>query len=239
MHLVNNCLQFIQSRLWPGHCVLCGAQTRAWLDLCRGCRDDLPLLPHACRRCAHPLPAGAGPECGQCQKLPPWYDSAHCPFVYGAPLDWLVIGLKFHGRLENARILGHLLADSLATPSRAAPESIIPVPLHPRRLRERGFNQAVELARPVAARLGIPVDTRTCRRILETRQQSVLTAPERRRNLRGAFTMRAPCSRSHVALLDDVMSTGHTLNELARTLKHAGVERVEVWSVARATRNGA
>jgi ComF family protein len=159
----------------------------------------------------------------------------HAPYRYAAPLDRLIPALKFGGKLAHARLLGELLAEELAASGARRPELILPVPLHARRLRERGYNQALELARPVARALGLPLETRACTRLRATAAQSGLDLKARRANLRGAFAVPA-LGVKHVAVLDDVVTSGSTVAELARALARAGVERVDVWAVARATR---
>lgn len=146
--------------------------------------------------------------------------------------------MKFHARLNVAHLLGTLMADRLATAPTLdqgpTPELLIPVPLHRSRLRERGFNQALELARPIARRLRIPIDFTSCRRIRATPAQALVAAKARRRNVKGAFEVAGKIQARHVALVDDVMTTGHTAGELAVTLRRAGIETVTVWPCARA-----
>lgn len=222
--------------LFPPTCVLCGGCGSGRLDLCRGCRDDLPELSAGCRRCGAPLPARPPAEkrlCGACLRKPPWFDHVHCPLRYDSPVDWLIHRLKFNARLSHVRVLGALLADSVEQRSAAPPGLLVPVPLHPRRRRERGFNQALELARPVARRLGVPLAADLCERRHNTPHQFSLPAGRRRANVRNAFVLRRPPPAKHVALIDDVVTTGATVNELARLLKRGGAERVEVWAVAR------
>ena len=146
----------------------------------------------------------------------------------------LVAGLKFHDRLAGGRLLGELLARHLLVRGGPLPELILPIPLHPRRLRQRGFNQALELALPLGRRLGVPLDRHSCRRNRATQPQTELDLKQRRRNLRNAFALAGPLPARHIALVDDVVTTGSTSNELARLLKRAGAERVEVWAAARA-----
>jgi len=210
------------------------------LDLCPRCRTELPHNPSACLRCALPLPAGASAVCGQCQRRAPAFDYALSPFRYDAPLNHLIHAAKFHARLNVAHLLGTLMADHLARVltlnQRPAPELLVPVPLHPSRLRERGFNQALELARPIARRLRIPIDFTSCRRIRATPAQALFAAKARRRNVKGAFRVLQDIKARHVVLVDDVLTTGHTAGELAVTLRRAGVETVTVWACARAGR---
>ncbi len=231
--MVNDWPNKIQSLCYPGCCVLCGERGVGVRDLCNDCLAEFPKNDSACKRCALPLPqSAAGQLCGGCQKQPPVFDRCFAPLHYRHPVDHLLIRLKFHQKLANARLLGSLLAQWLRPDE--LPQWIIPVPLHSARLRERGYNQALELARPVARHWNIPIDIRSCRRDTPTAPQTGLNAKQRRANLRGAFSLNRRMDASHVAIVDDVITTGHTVNELARTLRKAGVERIDVWACARA-----
>jgi ComF family protein len=204
-------------------------------DLCQGCHLDLPHNHHPCRHCGLPLPAAAprGSICGECQKHPPRFDRCLAALSYESPADHLISGLKFHGRLSYGRLMAELLGNYLNRRDEALPGLIIPVPLHPSRLRERGFNQALELARPLSQLFDIPIDSESCIRARATEPQSGLDKKERRRNIRGAFEMKGNLGAKEVALVDDVVTTGSTANELARLLRRHGVEEIEVWTVAR------
>ncbi len=226
-------LEKLQSTLFPPTCLLCTAPGAEGLDLCTGCRAALPRNAPACARCAEPLTGAGGPVCGRCLAVPPAFDAAWVPFRYAHPLDALVRALKFHRRLAVARTLGALLADSAAARAAPAPAALLPVPLHPARLRSRGFNQAAEIARAAARRLGLPVLEGYALRVRATAAQSDLPRAARARNVAGAFALRRPLPVRHVALVDDVITTGQTLAALARALKAAGVETVEAWAVAR------
>jgi ComF family protein len=173
--------------------------------------------------------------CGECLRRPPDYQHSVIPFLYAPPLTYLIKQMKFHRRLDLARGVGRLMADYLAERPDALPEVMIPVPLHPRRMRRRGYNQALELARPLASVLDLPIDTRMVRRQRATAEQSHLEMPLRRRNVQKAFVLNRQRPYRHVAIVDDVVTSGHTVNELARVLRLAGVERVDVWSCCRAT----
>lgn len=232
--MVYHWLQKIKFGLFPATCLLCGAAGEGQRDLCANCRQELPVNTHPCLRCAMPLAADAGLICGQCQRQAPVYDSAHAPLLYQAPVDFMVKELKFHGRLAFATLLGEWLAGSLAERGHTLPQAIVPVPLHLSRLRERGFNQALELARPVARRLGVRLLIDDVRRVRPTTPQTQLDAATRRDNVRGAFIVHRPIPSRHVAILDDVISTGSTVSELAGVLRAAGVEKIEVWACARA-----
>lgn len=217
----------------PRRCALCGDPCAARC-LCPGCEADLPWLGPACPGCGAPLPAGAAGPCGRCgrQRLPATRLWAALSYEY--PVDRLVTAAKFHGQLHAARTLGELLALHVdrARPG-APPDLLVPVPLHRRRLGQRGYNQAVEIARPLAALTGATLAPALCERTRPTPKQSGLSAAARRRNLRGAFAARGRCDGARVAIVDDVVTTGSTAAALARALRAAGAADVEVWAAAR------
>ncbi len=218
--------------LLPSHCLACGARGQGALSLCAACAAELPRNTVCCAHCALPLDSAA-PLCGRCLRHAPPWDAAWAPFRYEWPLAPLEARFKFGGDLAA----GHTLALAwLATPPPAArPDAIIPVPLHPARLRRRGYNQALELARPLSRQLGLPLLRDALQRTRATARQTELDAVHRRRNVRGAFAARlGDPPPAHVAVLDDVCTTGATLGECARVLKRAGVARVDVWALARA-----
>ncbi|MGH8528536.1 MAG: ComF family protein [Nevskiales bacterium] len=227
-------------RLYPAACLLCGAQGVGTRELCGGCYSDLPWNHKACARCALPLPAGVFPPalCAHCLQQPPIYDSAWAPLRYEKPLDWLITGLKFHQRLGNARLLGELASGLAPRRPKQKPDLLIPVPLHESRLKTRGYNQALELARPIARTLNIPLDVSGCVRTRATAAQSELDVKHRAVNVRGAFACSLNLVKKHVVIVDDVVTTGHTVNEFARVLKRAGAARIEVWSLTRTSRPG-
>jgi ComF family protein len=218
--------------LLPARCLLCAEDGDAGLDLCAACLAALPWNRTPCARCGLPL-AVAAPACGRCLRAPPAFAATFAPWTYAFPLDRLMPRFKFHGDLAA----GALVVDRwlVAARGRALPDALVPVPLHRARLRERGYDQALELARPLARGLGIPLLAEGLHRVRATAAQSALGAGARRRNVRGAFAA-APRTRwpPHVALVDDVMTTGATLGECARVLKAAGAVRVDVWVAARA-----
>lgn len=223
----------------PPVCALCGARdVPGPADLCTFCAQSFPRLGDCCPRCAMPRPTsgapGGTPHCEACLRRAPEFDRAVVPFHYAWPVDRLVRGLKFEGRRPFARLLGLELAAARAALDAPWPEALVPLPLHPRRFRERGFNQAEEIARHAARALRLPLATHALERALPTREQTGLTAAERRRNVRHAFRMRRPLAGMHIALLDDVLTTGSTAGEAARALKSGGAARVELWAVARA-----
>lgn len=232
--MVYNWLNF---NLFPARytdCRLCSLPTDDASGLCRDCLADLPRNHHACPRCGAGLGKSVATACGDCQRHPPQFDSAHIPYRYAPPLIPFITGLKFHGRLAEARFLAELFLTSLAANTFSMPECLIPVPLHPQRLRERGYNQALELARLLSQRLQLPIENQIVQRRLHTQPQSELSGDTRRRNMRQAFQLKTPVLYRHVALIDDVVTTGSTVNELAQVLRRAGVEIIQVWAIARA-----
>ncbi len=174
-----------------------------------------------------------GVLCGACQRRPPPFAHCQAAFRYQDPIPELIAGLKFRHRLNLGRLLGTLLADHLSRQAGPLPDAIVPVPLHPRRLRERGFNQSLEIARVVGRTLALPIDRHCCARLLPTTPQARLERQARLRNLRGAFRATPGLDGLHLALLDDVVTTGTTVGELTRVLQRAGAARVDVWAVAR------
>jgi ComF family protein len=223
--------------LYPPYCLLCSQPNRSGRELCHDCARDLPWNRHACPRCALPMPAENGTLlCGQCLKSPPAWDDAASPLIYDWPLDQLLQRFKFHSDLATGQMLGELLAEFLAAMPDAKPDMIIPVPLHSARLRERGFNQALELAQPVCRRLRLRLDRTSCVRRKHTAAQSTLDARERHRNLHDAFEVRSPFPGAHVAILDDVITTGATVAAISQALREAGAARITAWSLARAVR---
>ncbi|MBI5659566.1 MAG: ComF family protein [Nitrosomonadales bacterium] len=208
-------------------CLLCGAASRngVW---CAPCDGTLPYLAAAhCPVCA--LPTSNGAACGRCLKQPPLFDRTVAVFAYAFPVDKLVQALKFNEQL----LLAPQLAGRLAQRIESRPDCIVAMPLHPARLRERGFNQSLELARCIAGVLNAPLSTHACRRVRDTPPQSALPWKERDRNVRKAFACTEDLSGKHVAVVDDVMTSGASLNELARALRHAGAREVSAWVVAR------
>jgi ComF family protein len=222
----------LQRFVLPPRCLLCQSRGGGGIDLCTDCANELPRNRSCCARCALPLATPAA-LCGECQRrLPPW-DAAWAPFRYGWPLDRLESRYKFGADLAAGRALSQLWQRE-PCPIRL-PQLLLTVPLHRSRLRRRGYNQALELARPLAHGLGVPLRHDVLQRVRHTEAQTELDAISRRRNVHGAFALREGVTLpAHVAILDDVMTTGATLAECARVLRRAGVQRVDVWALARA-----
>ena len=214
----------IASVLFGGSCFLCRGAARELL--CGACDADLPRLARPlCPRCA--LESPHGELCGRCLSQAPAYDATRAALAYEFPADALVQALKFRGELALAPLLAALLAERVRT---ERVDCIVPVPLSPERLRRRGYNQAVEIARHVP---GGKLELTLCERTRDAPPQMELPFDARQRNVRGAFRCTRSLDGATVAVVDDVMTTGATLDEIARTLKRAGAQRVVNWVVAR------
>ena len=230
----NFSLDSVLNSVLPVSCGLCDADTHSHLALCQPCLDELPVYYPSCPRCA--LPTATAGICGSCQQCPPACDRVDSLFLYQEPLSLLVQQFKFNRKLEYGRLFAQLMADEIAAVCApwTAPDLIIPVPLHHSRLRQRGYNQSWEIARQVSRLTGISSSHRTCRRIKKTPLQTALKASERRNNLRQAFSVRISLQGLHVCIIDDVMTTGSTLEAIASALKKAGAKTVSGMVVARA-----
>lgn len=219
---------------WRSRCLGCDDPVTGALDLCDDCAARLPWNAHRCPACALPLPERAPAlPCAACRQAPPPVAATVAPLLYAAPIDRWQPRFKFHHDLAAGRLLGALLATACAGAPR--PEALVPVPLHRTRLRARGFDQALELARGVARTLRLPLRASLLERVRATAPQSELDAAARHANLHGAFRVQAPREAlpAHVALVDDVMTTGATLHAAAAALREAGVARVDAWVCAR------
>lgn len=227
----------------PSSCALCGSGANG--ALCNGCHSQFFFRhPDRCAQCATVLPYRPGSDrvvCGHCLNRAPAFDATIAATDYAAPVDQLVQSLKFGGKLALAPLFAQLLHDAwLRTPAGDAdlPSLLIAVPLGAQRLAERGFNQAHEIARPLSRALGTPLMSQLAVRVRNTAAQAMLPPKDRRKNIRGAFTV-APdvidrIRGSHVGIVDDVMTTGETLGELAATLKRFGAARITNLVLARA-----
>ena len=224
-------MRFLVSRgasfFFGGSCFLCRGAARA--VICADCDAELPRLTGPrCPRCA--LASPHGETCGRCLAEPPPYDATVAALAYEFPADVLIHALKFRGELALAPFLGSILFQNMENT-----DFIVPVPLSAERLRERGYNQAVEIARAT----GRPVELALCSKLRDTAHQTDLPWSERQRNVRGAFRCARRLDGKTLAVVDDVMTTGATLAEIAATLKAAGAARVVNWVVARTFREAA
>ena len=231
-------LRSLAYRLLPPPCVVCGLEPGARsTSICPRCETDFFALKTVrCERCAIRLPganSGALRVCGRCLAEVPHFDATMTLADYVSPIDGMVIALKFTARLDLAQFFGQLLASRLSALSPPSKDSIvIPVPLAFERIRQRGFNQSHHIARAFAATVGLPLVTDRLLRVRHTAPQQTLALSERQRNVRGAFAVEGSVS-GHVFVVDDVMTTGSTLNEAARVLKQAGASQIHNLIVAR------
>lgn len=235
-----NVLKKISHWLLPFTCILCKNLTQRTQDLCYACLQELPILTQGCAQCANILTApDREPICGPCLTTPPPFEKTYALFSYQPPITRLIMDLKFQHALVNARILGELLANKIRHvwyQNTRLPTAIIPLPLHVTRLQERGFNQAIEIARPLAKLLQLPLWIKNFSRCKPTLAQTTLSAKIRQKNLRGAFHVNTNLANQHVAVLDDVITTGSTMTEFCYALKQQGAGKIDVWCCARVLR---
>ncbi|RCU51124.1 MULTISPECIES: ComF family protein [Corallincola] len=232
-------------RLWRqidlqlnNRCLLCQQPTvRLNHALCACCYQDLPRLPPGCQHCAEPLPQAKQQVCGRCQQHPPHYAKAIACLPYQPPIQGLLAQFKFNGDLACGQLLGSLMACHLRQQEQAAltvNPVLVPVPLHRKRLRQRQFNQSHLLAQVIASKHKLRLDSHLCQRTKNTQSQRELNAKTRKANVRGAFQVTRTLHGQSIAIIDDVMTTGATVNEMAKQLYRAGAAHVEVWCLARA-----
>ena len=232
--------------LVPCNCVVCSFPVSGPVSLCDHCERELPKLEHACLRCSIPLVAAADAGiCGKCLLRPPLYDRCISLFHYTQPISGMIGEFKFHASFAAGRILGCLLAERFDTYYRTNcngrfPDLLLPIPLHPRRLRRRGFDQCLLLAREIEKKSKIAVAAKLLRKTRDTQPQSALTARERKTNLGRSFALDSPIDATirHIALIEDVVTTGATIDAIANVLRQQetspGKLRIDVWAIARA-----
>ncbi|MGG6463043.1 ComF family protein [Solilutibacter silvestris] len=216
---------------YPRRCLACDGDGQSGLDLCRLCEAELPWLPPACPRCA--LPSMFGLPCERCSGRASPIQRTRAAFLYNAPIDRLLPRLKFHEDLCAGRLASSLMLRVLQHADR--PDAVIAIPLHRKRLRKRGYNQALELAKPIAQAFDLPLRGDLLHRRQHTTAQSSLDKDARAVNMQDVFVgLRGKREvPRHVALVDDVMTTGATLEAAAIALKAIGVQRVDAWVCAR------
>lgn len=201
----------------------------------------MPKLGACCQQCGLPFSGRQSHSvCGQCIKAPPAFDYTLSLFHYQRPIDFMIAQLKFQHKLSYAAIFGHLLLNYKHEKAlqEQKPEALLPVPLHNKRLVKRGFNQSLELSKPLSKAMNVPILRDYVKRSKDTLMQTNLSVVERRKNVKNCFELIKPLDLKHVVIIDDVLTTGSTCNELAIILKQAGVEKVGVWSIARANFKG-
>ncbi len=244
-------MEFVQKlllNLFPSRCILCQQTVKTLnvddsmfdnIEICTDCYTALPHNSRCCIRCALPLAEDInnGVFCGRCIQKQPAFDYGYSLFRYEDEIVGLVHQLKFAEKISYARSIGELLLTKLEQdllPEHGRPDCLLPVSLHKSRLRQRGFNQSIEIARIISKKLGIPVDNDMVIRQRSTDSQTGLNAQQRRKNIKDAFSVVTDTRYKHVLIIDDVVTTGSTVNELARVLKKRKVEQVGVLSIARA-----
>ena len=237
---VYKCLNNIQLVILPSTCILCHQASRQTQDICDRCINLLPTITRPCLRCSLPLPHGDSSSsiCGACLTLQPINHYSVSAFDYKAPLDKLIRDFKYHAKLHNGRVLSFFLLQAIQGfyQARQLPELIIPIPLHRSKLRQRGFNQSIEIAHYLSKQLNIPVNHQLCIRKKNTQAQMSLSATQRKSNLHKAFTLNKKKSLypiRRVAIVDDVVTTMTTTSELSKLLLSNGAEEIHIWSLAR------
>ena len=235
------------SLLLPQHCLFCREKTGSRFALCLNCITDLPYNFSRCNRCSLPLEQtdfNSRQLCGNCLSHRYYYDQVYSPFLYSGEVRYLIRQLKYHHKLHYSSVLSSLFTETMASETMTSknmaanlglPQVLIPMPMHPARLRQRGFNQALELSRLLSRYFQLPMDSRSLVRTRNTALQAGLNSRERQKNVRRAFSVGKRITFSHAALIDDVMTTGSTVNEAARVLKTVGVRQVDIWCMARAS----
>lgn len=215
----------------PSVCLLCQQYHRDSLAVCQHCNYLFKRINDACYYCALPLPDAKFLVCGDCTKKKPAFDRTITTYYFEEPLRTLLHEFKYREAFYLRTFLAKLMLDALPEKT-VSTQCLVPVPLHPKRLQQRGFNQAAELAKLLAKQLKIPCELNLCKKIIHTPPQANLSGKQRRKNLHQAFQVKVN-NYSHITLIDDLLTTGSTVNELARLFKQQGVGCVDVWCCAR------
>lgn len=233
--MVNNWLNNTLSLFFPYRCVLCQQASDVARDLCVTCESLQTRTPTShCSVCAIPLPGATDAMlCGECLYSQPHYARAFIPYIYEHGIRTMVSQLKFNSRLIHARLLAELFYTAARQQRLEPAEVLIPMPLHGRRQSQRGYNQSQLLAKAIGKHWGLPVASQYCRRTKHIPPQSGLTRKQRVKNIKGVFEIIHEVPYRHIAIIDDVMTTGSSVNELAKMFKQAGVQQVDVWCMAR------
>ncbi len=229
---MNSFFRQLYSNLLPIPCRLCGAHCKQHA-LCNACIKDLPFLGPACPRCA--MPTTNSQLCGKCLHNPPQQDLSFSLFHYQEPIRRLIADFKYHDKLYLSQLFSQLMTEQLK--KSPLPQCLIPIPLHSKRLRQRGYNQSLELAKSISTQLNIPVNNDYLKRIINTEPQASLPFKQRKNNIQHAFSLIDANIPPHIAIIDDVLTTGHTANAAAKLLRQQGVETIEVWTIARTIRH--
>ena len=222
-------------RLWDQAlqpiCLNCRTDPESNHGLCEKCLQLISLNATCCEICARPLTQNL--VCGQCQKIPPFFDRALTPLLYVDPVDRFLCGLKYREQFSFARFAAGVMTNHALKTGQKAPDMICPVPMTSKTLRKRGFNQSAFIGQLIAWQLGIPMSSNLILKTRDTAHQSDLKAKERQNNLKGAFECKRQVRGRHIVIVDDVLTTGATANEISKTLKKNGASRVDIWACAR------
>lgn len=233
---MNNCLKskhklnfrVLSNKLLSQTCLLCAAKAMHDMSLCHDCIKNLPCAPDPC--CIQCGLQTLGHTCGHCLKTKPYYDTTDALYTYAYPVDILIQQYKYKHALHLSNTFSHLLLRKMPN---IDIDLIIPMPLHPTRMKDRGFNQSLEIAKSLAKKTNIRLDSVSCTRVKNTQPQASLTPKERVKNMRDAFHCSTKLSGLRIAVIDDVMTTGASLNALSKTLKMAGASKISCYIIAR------
>lgn len=227
--------------LVPKHCIFCLEKTHSHADLCSNCTASLTLNTHCCQQCAAPMEHTISQDillCGDCLSHKVHYDRVFSPFLYSQEMAYLIKKLKYQHKIHYANTLSQLFINKInIIKNFRIPQALIPIPMHSKRLSARGFNQALELGRSLASYYQLPLNYSSFIRQRHTDLQAEMSAARRQKNIQHAFLLKKPIQYSHIAIIDDVMTTGSTVNEAARVLKKSGIKQVDIWAIARAGLN--
>lgn len=222
--------------IYPKVCLHCNDAGHSGMDLCQRCYQRLSWVEYACGRCALPLPRSNAAICGACSNRELYFDHASTPFQFDGFIRDAIYQFKFNHKLNHGKLLVQLLMRKIEENQLEIPELIIPVPLHKKRMRQRGYNQALEIARIVSKELGSELVYDVVYRNRDTNVQMDLPAKQRHKNVKDAFSVKENSiilKNKHICIIDDVMTTSNTVNEVAKCLKKVGAKRVDVWCIAR------
>lgn len=231
---LNNLTKTSLNWLFPKKCLVCELAPQKNHPCCESCYNELPFQSHACQQCGQRFSAGSD-YCGRCINNPPVFDSCFCPFQYKGVIKTHIQNFKYYEKPELSTILAELLEFELQENTIELPELIIPVPLHASRLRYRGYNQSLLLAKKLSKKLDIPIAQDFIKKQKNTTAQAGLTLKKRQKNLKGSFGVKKNYQAKSIAIIDDVVTSGATVNEISKILKKNGVDYIQVWGIAHTT----
>ncbi len=222
--------------IYPNVCLQCDAEGENGIDLCQRCFQNLPWIEFCCQKCALPLTSDDAKICGACTTQKYFFDQTIAPFQFEGFIRDAIYKFKFNQKLNQGKLLAHLFLCCLENREYSLPDVIIPVPLYKKRLRKRGYNQALEVAKIINKKLNCDLSYTDIYRNRVTSAQMELPAKQRYNNVKNAFSLvrnSKDLKNKHICIVDDVMTTGNTVNEVAKCLKKAGAKKVDVWCIAR------